>query len=149
MAKELSPPFVIANYKCDVGWELYWYIVNLLGTIQNSRKCLDFPKELIDKCNLDPYRDGGVELRSFITRNAPLYFKVVSKSDATSLFVNYVEANYNESLVPNGTTVIKNGNVWTIYRPMKFAWASLNVYIKAKIGGSYGPVASPVRVISY
>ena len=89
------------------------------------------------------------ETFALVARNAPLYFKVVTKADATSLYVNYAEANYNESLVPNGTTVIKNGNVWTIYRPMKNTWASLNVNIKAKIGGSYGPVASPVRVIVF
>ncbi|MEI6133265.1 MAG: hypothetical protein WCQ41_10655, partial [Bacillota bacterium] len=89
------------------------------------------------------------EAFSLVAKNAPLYFKIVTKADATSLYVNFSEANYNESFVPNGTTVIKNGNVWTIYRPMKNSWASLNVYIKAKIGGVYGPIANPVIVVTY
>ena len=83
-----------------------------------------------------------------VARNAPLYFKVVMNGDADKIFVNFKEANFSQAFVP-GPDVVKVGNTWTIYRPLKNAWGSLEVTFKARTNGAYGPVSAPVTVVSY
>jgi len=91
--------------------------------------------------------NNPTELFTIVNRNAPLYFKVVTTGDADKIWVNYKEANFTQAFVP-GPDVVKNGNTWIIYRPLKYPYGSLEVTFKARVGGVYGPVSAPVTVVS-
>lgn len=66
LAKELVPPIQISQFVYCVGWELYWYLHDLLHSSQNARKLLTLPKELVEQCNLDPKEDTKIYLQPFI-----------------------------------------------------------------------------------
>lgn len=66
LAREIVPANQGLRFIYDMGWQLFFYIETLINSYQGNRRCLDLPREIIDKCNLDPQRPATIYLQPFI-----------------------------------------------------------------------------------
>jgi len=103
----------------------------------------------VESVSVGASSDNITESVVSVPKNTDLYFKVVTTQDASKLVMSFSGANWSETLLPTSPNVVKTGNTWIIYRPIKRAWASQTVSFKAVVGGMYSAINDTVTVVTF
>jgi hypothetical protein len=66
--RELLTPIQIFAFIYEVGWELYWYLNELLTSMHGDRRLLTLPKKLVKESSLNPKPRQQIDLWCFINK---------------------------------------------------------------------------------